>query len=165
VHLHKICALVNVREKTILFMVYPKKRKNILWKALFLALNFVLLDTLHEKLIFRKTTLQACITWRCTCKFFVSIFLQSKCKIHFKIKGAYAFLDQNITPQACTILTLDSLYPTLHKTDWSVNLSIVNSAINELQDLSNLLVLSSRVTISELQAWSISHWLNTIYFI
>jgi hypothetical protein len=49
VHIHNICSFVKFHEKPIFFVVYVKKRKLILWKALFLVLCFIFLHTSHDK--------------------------------------------------------------------------------------------------------------------
>jgi hypothetical protein len=79
-------------------VIYVKKEKIYLVISLFLTPN-CLFTRATQKSICHETTLWACSTWRCTCQFFASIFLtfQNMSNMHFKIKGAYAIMCQNIT--------------------------------------------------------------------
>jgi hypothetical protein len=78
---------IKFQESPIFFVIYVKKRKIILWKYLFLALDFFYT---HGKLIFHETALWPCIMWRCTCDFFIVLpTFQNMSKIYFKINGAY----------------------------------------------------------------------------
>jgi hypothetical protein len=97
VHIHNICSFVKFHEKPIFFVVYVKKRKLILWKALFLVLCFIFLHTSHDKSQLFKGVAREDVHANFLFHFFE---IQNMCKMHFKMEGAYAPMFQNTSP-AC----------------------------------------------------------------